>query len=244
MYLESLTKLTVIITASYIKSHPSIKFIKNVINSLKKISLLEQTKIILAHDYPKNKSSSILADYNEYIENLNDYIKDRSEFSIVVRETYGHLTGNIRNVIDHVNTKYILVIQHDLQFVREFNIDKVILDMENNPELKHVRFNKRRTFKTRTDAISSLFGKQIKSLNYTYTRTPQWSDNNHICRKKYYIDIVLKECPDKTPMEKTLWNKPMHAETHKKYGTYIFGALNESKVINHTDGRKKTRITS
>jgi len=62
--------------------------------------------------------------------------------------------------------------------------------MKTNPELKHVRFNKRANLKQASDALNDLFGKQLVSTNYTYTRTPSWSDQNHICLSKYYRDII------------------------------------------------------
>ena len=69
--------LSIIITASYIKSHPSIVFIKNVIESLKYINI-DNVPIILAHDY------GIELAYLEYINNLKEYIADKPNISIVI----------------------------------------------------------------------------------------------------------------------------------------------------------------
>ena len=223
---------SVIITASFIKSHPSIDFIKYTIESLKHIHMNKDTPIILAHDYSKDSK------FNKYLENLKDYISDKKNIQIVVRDTHGHLTGNVRNAFNFINTKYVLIIQHDLPFVRDFEIEKVINDMKKNPELKHVRFNKRANTKTSSDALNDLFGKEIKSQNYTYIRTPCWSDNNHLCSSEYYRDIILKECKDGKPMEYYLIKKSTTEEIHNHYGTYIFDEINKPSYIKHIDGRR------
>lgn len=223
---------SIIISSSFIDSHPSISYIKYVIESLKYAKINKDTPIILAHDY------SPYSKYEEYLKNLENYISNYKNIKIVVRDTHGHLTGNIRNAFKFINTEYVLIIQHDLPFIKEFEIEKVIEDMKKNPELKHIRFNKRQTIKSGSDALNNLFGKQIKSKNYIYTRTPAWSDQNHLCRTDYYRDIILKECSDGKYMEQYLFNKSQTEAIHNKYGTYIFGKINESPYIFHIDGRK------
>lgn len=224
--------LTIIITTNFIPSHPKIKLIQETIESLQLINMPHDTEIILAHDYDNH------INYIKYFEKLNEYIKSYSNIKIIKRKDHGHLTGNIRNALQYVNSKYILVIQHDLPFIKMFDIQKVIHDMEENDNIKYVRFNKRKNIKEGFDALNNLFGLQVKQENYTYTRTPAWSDNNHLCLTGYYIDIVMKECQDGCPMEKILHGKNKNEEMHNKYGTYLFGELNHPQVIKHTDGRK------
>lgn len=223
--------LTIIITASFIRSHPKIKIIQKTIESLKLINMPRDTEIVLAHDYNNNSN------YVKYFEKLNEYIKSYPNIKIVKRKDHGHLTGNIRNALSYVNSKYILVIQHDLPFIKMFDIKKIIYDMEENNNIKYVRFNKRKNIKIKYDSINNLFGLQLNQTNYTYTRTPAWSDNNHLCLKTYYTNIVMKECSDGSPMEITLHGKIKNEEIHKKYGTYLFGELNHPQMINHIDGK-------
>jgi len=213
------------------KSHPSIEFIKQTFESLKNIKMHKDTPVILAHDYNQDKK------YIEYLNRLKEYIADKPNTKLVVRDSPGHLTGNVRNAFNYVETEYVLLIQHDLPFIRSFEIEKVIEDMKKNPEMKHIRFNKRSNIKAISDALNDLFGKQVKSLNYTYTRTPSWSDQNHLCRSEYYRTIVLNECADGKFMEKYLHGRSTTEEKHSKYGTYLFGELNHPAVIKHTDGR-------
>jgi len=62
-------------------------------------------------------------------------------------------------------------------------------------------------------------------------------DQNHLSPTSYYKDIILKECCDGTFMEAILHGKIIDENTHKKYGTYLFGPLNHKQIIHHSNGR-------
>jgi len=230
------TRLTIIVTASISPSHPSIHFIKETIESLKYLNS-KNYNVILAHDFDNSSS------YLEYLDNLRKYVKtleNSARFKIIVNPTWGCLTGNLRHAINNgsIDTKYILVIQHDLPFIRDFDIEKIMDDMDNTEELKYVRFNLYKTIGCERDKRHGLFGKQVVANNYSYTRTANWTDNNHICTLEYYNNIVLQECKDGSYMERTLHRKSIDEITHAKYGTYIFGMLEEPPYIRHSNGRK------
>ena len=82
-----------------------------------------------------------------------------------------------------------------------------------------------------------LFGKQVSSTNFTYTRTPGWSDNNHLARTSYYKDLIMKECKDGGFMEGQLYWNIKDEASHEVYGTYLFGGLDEAPYTGHSDGR-------
>ena len=48
----------------------------------------------------------------------------------------------------------------------------------------------------------------------------------------------MKECKNGFPMEYFLMFKSKNVKIHKRYGTYIFGPLNQEKFIKHTDGKR------
>jgi GR25 family glycosyltransferase involved in LPS biosynthesis len=227
---------TIIITASFIPSHPKIDKIKKTIESLNYLNT-DNYDLILSHDY--NNSDN----YKKYLDNLHTYIKNKNNIKIIVRNNYGHLTGNIRNSISHVKTKYILIIQHDLPFIRYVNINDIISDMELNNNLKHVRFNRVNNNilkNSNWDNKNNSYGYIKYKNNYEYTSTDAWSDNNHLTTYKYYNDIVLKECPDGVPMEYVLNKKLKNKKDQQYYGTYVLGNKDyELPYINHIDGSEK-----
>jgi len=185
----------------------------------------------LAHDYNNHPN------YKKYIENLQEYIKDKPNIQIVMRSTHGCLVGNVRHALTFVNTEFVLIMQHDLFFLRTLpDLSKVMEDMIANPSLKHIRFNRLINTYNMYDKYW-LFGKQVSSTNFTYTRTPGWSDNNHLARTSYYKDLIMKECKDGGFMEGQLYWKIKDEASHETYGTYLFGGLDEAPYTGHSDGR-------
>lgn len=226
--------LTIVITASFVPSHPSLRIIQETLESLRYTNCDPSTPIVLAHDYNSNP------DYLAYLEQLRAYIKGKLNIQVVVAEVYGCLTGNVRNALRYVNTEFMMLMQHDLPYTRSLpDLYKVMDDMKATPSLKHVRFNRLVNTHNMYDKFG-LFGKQVSSTNYTYTRTPGWSDNNHLCLTSYYKDFIMKECPDKTFMEGHLYWKIKDEASHETYGTYLFGPLDEPPYTGHSDGRHST----
>ncbi len=240
--------LTVIITASFIPSHPATTFIREAVQSLRLVNLPADTEIILAHDHSRHPH------YTEYLRRLTHQVGAHPTVKIVGINRRGYLVGNLRNALQYVRSKYILVMQHDLPFVAELDIQKVIEDMEANRSLKHVRFNKRRNIKKWCDSGScpsashggrmggggDLFGLQVQQKNYTYTRTPAWSAQTHLCLTSYYADFVMKVCSRPGVVckstERELHGRCINEHVHSIHGTYLFGELNHPQVIKHTDG--------
>ncbi len=224
--------LSVIVTSSFIKSHPSIEIIKKTLESLKFINH-HDFELFITHDYSAEDN------FFAYIENLKNYLKKSNypDIKILLSDKPVHLTGTIREAIKYVKTKYVLIVQHDLPFIKNFDVNKIISDMEEAPHIKYVRFNKRKNIKAVFDALNDLFGKEISCTNYTYTRTPAWSDNNHLCLTSYYENLILKECLDGRPMEDQLHGKSIDEKSHSKFGTYLFGKNHDGPYIEHTDGK-------
>lgn len=223
-------KFTVIITSSPINTNPDITMINCTINSiLRNIKTKFEKKLIIACDGTSEKNEN----YLKFLHNLQEKYKNTKNISIIINEKKGHLTGNIRNAIKYVDTKYILFVQHDLVIIKEVDADKIISDMEQNNKLKHVRFNKRDNVKAGWDN-TKLFASEIINLNYNYLLTESWSDQNHFTTKDYYLENILSNVNDGVFMENVM-NKICKGK-HSEYGTYIFGNLNEERYIVHIDG--------
>ena len=102
-------KLTIIVTSSFIPSHPCIKIIKQTIESLEKIktnknNCLMDTPIIIAQDHLKNSNTNEdKIKYDNYLKNSEDYSKEAISLPI-----YNDLTLKDQKKI--VNTlKYIIL---------------------------------------------------------------------------------------------------------------------------------------
>ena len=227
--------LTIVITSSPIPSHPSIEVIKDTIDSLSYLTLPPNTPVILTHDFGESES------YDQYLKTLGSYIQDKPNVKIVKKPSpRGYLTGNLKYAMDFVHTKYILKLEHDTPFIAPVNMIHVIEDMIHRPELKHVRFNIRHNVKIGSDALNDLFGNQLDAIHQTYTRTPSWSDQNHITTTDYYRNIVFVEGHPQFP-ERNLIKRSVNQSIHNKYGTYLYGPLNYPARTKHMDGRNYKR---
>lgn len=246
--------LNVIITTSPSPFHPDTKFIDEVIDSLSLINLPKKHKIIIAMDGLKDGGH--LEKYKQYRFNIKKKYGNKENFilSAIVTKQNG-LTGNIRHALNHATSENVLIIQHDLPFTREFDIQKVLEDFKNNEDIKHLRFNKRDNNEEGCDEVTkglslNLFGVKIIGDHYTYISTPCWSDNNHLTTLTYYNDIILNECRDSESMELIIFPKltndvynkndeKITLNAHKKYGTYLFDDIGSKPYIKHTDAYPK-----
>jgi hypothetical protein len=248
-------RLTIIITASYIPSHPRSEHIDSVIESLKFLKYPEDTVIILAHDYPPNPSKVDLENYLEYYNKLQTKYSLKDNFKITMLDKYGHLSGNIRNAFNYVDSKYVLFVQHDFPFIKKVNLNSVMEDMDKNKNLKHIRFNKRKTIQTAGDSLTqncnlNIFNNYSIKGKCSYISTFCWSDNNHISPTSYYTDVVLKEVQNAIFMENHFYQKLRKLSELKdvennilenaflKHGNFIYGEINDEPYIFHNDGRK------
>ena len=241
-----------IITASFIPTHPSVHIIKTTIDSLKYLHYKEKIIVFLAHDIPKGydleKGDIIPERYQLYFDNLNAYIEEynkkskKFELRFIKRSTYGHLTGNIRHCMQYIESEFLFIVQHDLAFCKKINLDLIVKDMKKKNKLKYIRFNLRKNEKVVSDKdkINFFNNHNIKTKNNNYISTLSWSDNNHLTTTKYYDEIILLLCENGKAMEKTLMQYRHKNDTsmHSALGTYIYGELNESKYVYHLDGRK------
>ena len=207
--------------------------------TMKSLDLInhKNSKIILAHDYSDKKK------YKTYLKNLENYVKNMDNVQIVVRDDWGHLTGNVRNAMKYVKTKYVLLVQHDFPFIQKVDIHKVIEDMEKDSKLKNVRFNQFNNNQIigweKDFNKHNLYNKYKINRNYKYLSTGNWSDNNHICSTEHYNKVLLSMCKDKTPMERNFFGIERNEKYIEKFGTFIFGDMSTKKFINHLDGSER-----
>ena len=196
------SRLNIIILSSPIPSNPSTKIIDKAIKSLSLLRYPEDSKIILAHDFPQPESK-IKNEYFNYYENLKNKYGHLDNFTLTMSDKFVHMSGNVRNAFNYVDSKYVLILSHDFIFVRNVDLNLIMEDMDRNPQLKHVRFNKRLNTPKGGDTYNcdQVFGKFNISDNYQYTSTPCWSDINHISPTRYYKDVILNECRNGQALE-------------------------------------------
>jgi len=239
--------LTVIVLGHPVNSHPDISLIERTVESLKLLNLAPETKIVLSHDRPKRdltKQKKVNFDF--YLDNLSKRYRDASNLIITVTPKHSFLSGNIRHALTHVETKYVLLVQHDLAFSQSVNIRALLSAMESHEEIKHVRFNKRPNYvKEGWDFYPQerLEFVKEKSFNTDFgdlelLTTLAWSDQNHLTTVTYYRDLVLPLCSKYKVYPEDMLNPFTRSSLFGFFGNFVYGSLSDDAFIDDLDGSK------
>lgn len=238
--------ITVVISTNPIPSIPKVKHLYSCQKSLFLIPALRKCRKIIVFDGIQPKYGDRAEDYHLYKINVKKLTKRDPFFAntkLVFCKKWVHLSGAIRLALKYVKTPYIFIQQHDFDIIKPFDLNAVIATLAANPAIQHVKFD----YSPRNDCNFWWNGPVDEVVGGVHfvplTRTFGWSDVTHVCRTSYYLDFVLPQCFH-GPMEAFLQSsfqrdieKLGYKKAHKKYGTYLYGKIEDGKFIQHTDGR-------
>ena len=200
-----------------------------------KSSLIEWNLIIAVDGLnPKFHSKTHKKRFSSYLKDIGDASVGSS--IICQNPEWGHLSGNLNNVLNTFKSSaFTLVVQDDLLFIRDVPLYEIMNAMVKNPALKHIRFNRRQNMVEGLDTKL----KELKFNGVQFTKTNNWSDNNHLVKTDYYAKYVFPNMEDlKTYPENRL--RVLNEKYPNKYGTYIYGGIGSPNVIKHI-GETKSR---
>lgn len=196
--------LTIIITTSLIKSHPSTYVIDQVIESFNFIDGLNDCKkIIICDGYqiiPNNKYKSgkitqdVATNYDLYIESITDKYHNSE---IIKRDKRCGFAKNVKYALDLVRTDYVIIIQHDQIFLRNINFKDIIDMMTIYEEINYINFISLQTVNYEAKLISRYntfyeeYKKESKLCDLPIMPLLFWYDKPHICRTSYYKEYVF-----------------------------------------------------
>ena len=236
-------KISVIVLGHPITSHPATSIITETLYSIRLIKGVEVESIIVSHDGIRMFAGlGMRKKYKLYLENLENGLKhidfESKTFKVIKRKFRGHLNGNIRSALQHVETEFILVVQQDFPFVREVELKSLINLMRQNPRIRHLRFNKNENKRRGWDAGNEerqLFFRELGTTPQVI-QTLAWSDENHLTRKSYYQQVVFPILGKIRTFPESILNQLSSAETHELFGTYVVGGMGDGPMIRHLDG--------
>lgn len=253
---------TIVINTSLIKTHPSLELFNATFSSLRYLhGLPANTPIVITIDgliskklyrYQPNDTKENKQRLQEYVRRLRLRFKNDNHVTILHSYDAGLLTINLKMAMEHVDTKFVLVIQHDLSFIHEINYTALMQSMKENPELNIVRFHNRRNIvpqkfytiediKTKKNC-TSIFRDEKNGLEFV----PQiFSDRNHITSKKYYINLLQMIGDNPRFMEAVMMNSlKKDLGKCREFGQWIYGPLGSGPYIKHLDGKNSNGILS
>ena len=262
---EGAATVTVVVTSSFSKAlHPSTAILTELILSLCGLGLPRASPVLLAHDSPRpavkdtpfgEMAGQFPNAYLEYLGRVNALLpRLRACTGLALRSVLrlgrASLSNNLVLAVKMVHTPFMLKAEHDHVFIRRVPLLSILTDMQNDPRIKLVRFNRRRNLKIKCDRGNYAGAAHIAAarlvwaphtpplgtrLRCNYTRTPCFSDMNHLVRTEYYRDRVL---PVIAAMPYTMPEtvmQPRIMENMPRYGTFLFGAPGDASYIVHAD---------
>ena len=257
--------LTILITTSPTKHHPSTDLLEIVLSSLQLIDHLNECrKIIICDGYNvKEKehlkvsqiTEDMVSNYENYKLNLQQKINEghenfyKSEL-LILPNRFGFAFALKEALTQLVTTEYVMVIQHDRCFVREFNLLGTINAMKTNEKMRYVLLPTGSTLKYRNRMCSKferpdmLKGNEVYFEDLVFLPLLQIYDSSHIATVDFYLNFIFANkyvaksgfIEDKLGGIQVTDIKLNGFAAHTKYGTYLYGDGSES-VVQHLDGR-------
>ena len=233
----TLTDLTVLVTTSPVPSNPSLEMISRVLDSLARW-LGEDYKVLLVCDGCEG-SQQVRRSYEEYKRRLRRLLSNR----IYEVDKRVHQAGAVSRAFARVDTRFILLLEHDFEMVRPPETREILNALDNHREVKFVRLNKRANREAGWDRVLIPWQNVGKPR---LLRTPCWSANPHFAKTEVYKEQVIPSCRDGRPLEDCLMGPPGNGRDdlerlgplafQRKWGTFVYGSLRDLPVVNHLDG--------
>tara|TARA_B100000287_G_C20576600_1_gene758698 strand:- start:425 stop:1192 length:768 start_codon:yes stop_codon:yes gene_type:complete len=214
--------------------------IENTIKHLYKSINCVKLKHIISLDHDDNDVGS-----NEYLKNLNELSEKYDNLEIIY--TTKGIYYSIKNLIEEVDTDYYLWWEHDWKFVKNMDLNKLVDVMDKYENINYIRFNKRKTVRANCD--TNLWDvSKYKEINLT--GTTGWSNNPYFGRKSKmmeWYDMMDNETSNFHPTIEVILQDKMREdirklgleEAEKKWGVFIYGKINDEKLVEHLNGRDK-----
>ncbi|KAL3790980.1 hypothetical protein ACHAW5_000542 [Stephanodiscus triporus] len=188
-----MAKTAIVITSSWVPSHPSTSLLETVINSTfeRLIGLQSTTPIFITVDHFPYIDRNVPPELGEKIVNLEDYANN--VFHLYLSNQQVHILPNMKNlhiggsvmkamelIMRHYpNVKYMYSLQHDFYFNRYIDHVALIEAMEEHPEkVNYVRFPKRNPNLMSTACGNELPISYNLTLSFASTYTDTYGDKN------------------------------------------------------------------
>ena len=256
----------IIITSSWIPSHPSTLMVEKVVNSIDLItSLHPSTPIFITIDQLKfdrdvdveqiqNRSQSL----DQYMMNLFNLYLNNSHVHILPFMTHSHIAGSVSKAMEVIErhyptTRYLYYLQHDFYFVKRVDHMALIRVMETHENVNYILFRKtdlhlrrlkpcggNETENSIIDIDNDTSGYHNSTTERQLIHTSKYSDNNHLVRFQWYKNTIASLLYLTRAPEDPLQNRASkECRAGRSLGLYVY---KEEGMIAHLDGRNTGKI--
>jgi len=225
--------VTIIVVASVIPSHPDTTIIDETIASVR--SHFPDNEIILQLDGLRKERLSRKNDYDEFKNRvLWKCLHEWKNVLPVIFDEHNHQTDMMKKTIDMVQTATILYVEGDAPITPDCEIDwQKCLDMLEYEKANTIRFH----FET---SIPFEHNHLMLGLEDGFMKTIQWSQRPHLSLTKYYREVVLPACDEKTFIEDK-FHGVVQDDGWDKHKLWIYHPEGSIKRSYHLDGRAGTK---
>ena len=248
-------KVTVVLCTSPVKSNPSTKLIQETYGSMCHYApCLKACRLIICCDgyktreRPKYRSGQVTQEgglqYEEFLTRLKKLnlgeIARCSE-----RQGFGFA---LKNALTRVRTPYVIVVQHDRNFVREAPIVQIVKCLEKNDDwLKYVLLPTT-TVLNYPRYVQSKYQLRIapQPTEFGFSLTPllQWYDSTHVCSMRHYREFVYRGglvarggfVEDKLGQYQLKRIKERGLSAHAEFAQFVLDDGIERPMVTHLDG--------
>jgi|ERR1712063_22042 len=256
--------MTVLITTSPAHTHPSTCLLDQVLETFLGVPQLIECRTIIICDgyhvtdsvrYKKGRvTPEQAATYEEYKKRLHQRIEQNDPryqntelFELEERAGFGFA---LQKALPLVTTPFLMVVQHDRSFIKDFDLLGILHAMEIHPKMRYVLLpmastaNYRKRMDTKFRARDLLVGHEVEEKDLYFLPLCQFYDSTHIAHIDFYHDFVVgqKMIPKNGFIEDRVGQRQAKdirengMAAHSRYGTYLFGDGFEY-VVQHLDGR-------
>jgi len=248
-------KLTVILCTSPVKSNPSTKLIEETYGSMCHYApALKACRLIIScdgyktRDKAKYRSGQVTEEggknYEAFLEKLG-----KLELGEIVRcqerEGFGFA---LKNALAHVKTPYVIVVQHDRNFVRAAPVVDVVKCLEANDSwLKYVLLPTT-TVLHYPRYVQSKYQLKLESrvtaFGFSLTPLLQWYDSTHVCSVAHYRTFVYRGglvarggfVEDKLGQYQLKRIKERGLGAHAEFAQFVLDDGVAAPMVSHLDG--------
>ena len=225
--------VTIIVVASVIPSHPDTFILDETIASIR--SHFTDNEIILQLDGLRKERLARKDDYDEFKSRvLWKCLHEWKNVLPVIFDDHNHQTDMMKKTIDDVQTAAILYIEGDAPITPDCEIDwQKCLDMLEYEKANTIRFHFESSIPFEHDHL-------MLGLEDGFMKTVQWSQRPHLSLTKYYREVVLPACDEKTFIEDK-FHGVVQDDGWDKHKLWIYHPEGSIKRSYHLDGRAGTR---
>jgi hypothetical protein len=225
--------VTIIVVASVIPSHPDTFIIDETIASVR--SHFPDNEIILQLDGLRKERLARKDDYDEFKSRvLWKCLHEWKNVLPIIFDDHNHQTDMMKKTIDDVQTAAILYVEGDAPITPDYEIDwQKCLDMLEYEKANTIRFH----FES---SIPFEHNHLMLGLEDGFMKTVQWSQRPHLSLTRYYREVVLPACDEKTFIEDK-FHGVVQDDGWDKHKLWIYHPEGSIKRSYHLDGRAGTR---